>query len=82
MSLSRSAIAESHIFNIVMVILLWPWALLTSNDLIVLLMTPFSTLTDDSLVFVTQYRVSGILLLLLKGIHCDAKKIIRTTRLS
>ena len=26
------------------------------------------------LVFVTQYRVSGILLLLLKGIHCDAKK--------
>ena len=49
-----STIAESHILNILIEILSWPWALLTSNDLIRLLSSLFSNLTDDSLVFVTQ----------------------------
>ena len=69
-----STIAESHILNILIEILSWQWTLLTSNDLIRLLISLLWNLTDDSLVFVTQDWVSGIVLLLFKGVHWDAKK--------
>ena len=51
MIVSGSTIVESPILNILMEILSWPWALLTSNDLIILLISLLSNLTDDSLVF-------------------------------
>ena len=53
MIVSGPTIAQLHILNILIEILLWPWALLTSNDLIILLISLLSNLTDDSLVFVT-----------------------------
>ena len=39
---SGSTIAESHIFNILIEILSWSWALPTLNDLIILIVSLFS----------------------------------------
>ena len=50
---SGSTTAVSHICNIQMDILSWPWALSTFNDLIILITTLFSSnLIKESLVFV------------------------------
>ena len=51
---SGSTIAESHIFNILIEILSWPWALPTLNDLIILIISLFSNLIEESLVLVMQ----------------------------
>ena len=48
---SGSRIAESHIFNILVEILSWPWALTTLNDLIIIIYLS-SKLIEESLVFV------------------------------
>ena len=47
-----STIAASHIFNILIEILSWPWALPMLNDLIILIISLFSNLIEESLVFV------------------------------
>ena len=47
-----STIAESYIFNILIEILSWPWALPILNDLIILIISLFSNLIEESLVFV------------------------------
>ena len=50
---SGSTTAVSHISNIQMDVLAWPWALSTFNDVIMLITTLFSSnLIKESLVFV------------------------------
>ena len=49
---SGSTIAVSHMFNILMDILSWPWTLSSFNDLIMLIISLFSNLIKKSLVFV------------------------------
>ena len=49
---SGSTIAVSHVFNILMGILSWPWALSAFNDLIMLIIYLFSNLIKESLAFV------------------------------
>ena len=51
---SGPTIAESHIFNILIELLSWPWALLTFNDLNLIKLiinSLFSNLIEESLVF-------------------------------
>ena len=50
---SGPTIAEPHIFNILIEILSWQWALSTLNDLIVLITSLFSNLIEESVVLVT-----------------------------
>ena len=50
---SGSTIAESNIFNFMIEILSWPWALPTLNDLIILTISLFSNSIEERLVFVT-----------------------------
>ena len=52
---SGPTITESHIFNILIELLSWPWALLTFNDLNLIKLiinSLFSNLIEESLVFV------------------------------
>ena len=49
---SGSTIAESHIFNILIEILSWPWVLPALTDLIRLIIPLFSNLIEENLVFV------------------------------
>ena len=49
---SGSIIPVSHIFNIVMDILSWGWALSTFNDLIMLTISLFSNLIKENFVFI------------------------------
>ena len=74
---SDSTIAVSHVFNILMDILSWPWTFFTFNDLIMLIISLFSNLIKESLVFVVKVLFSGIVLLC-KGVHWDAKKLLKS----
>ena len=67
---------ESHIFNIRIEILSWPCALLTLSFLIIFRISSFSKLIEDNLDWVLKEIAEGNMLLLDKGVHWVAKKLL------
>ena len=54
---SGSTIAASHIFNILMHILSWPWILSKFNDLIMFIISLFSNLNKESYYYCYYLKV-------------------------
>ena len=69
-------IESSQIFTILTDISSWPCALLISRDLIIFSMSLSEKLIDVNLASVSKSSELGKELLLLRGVHLEAKKLI------